>query len=211
MPRKRRKDTKFSIPKRRSKRVLKDNGDWKLVPLHEIPFLAIPPELHIRILELLNPIDAVCLSLVKFVTAPVLYRSYPANRSSKYMFTLLAPFTNSIPLSIGAPDSQHPVIKGSGCHHCVPVLFYPAHCELQFHLRSLIPPQFKYCARCEKFTKCEDKGFSDSEKFCGGCGVTYWRRFERGRRMIDMERQGEKQRRLRKYYNVDVGTRDWNS
>jgi len=30
-----------------------------------IPFLRVPPEIHLKIFTFLNPIDAVCLSLVK--------------------------------------------------------------------------------------------------------------------------------------------------
>jgi hypothetical protein len=32
-----------------------------------IPFLGVPPEIHLKIFTFLNPIDAVCLSLVKYV------------------------------------------------------------------------------------------------------------------------------------------------
>jgi hypothetical protein len=32
-----------------------------------IPFLGVPPEIHLRVLAFLNPIDAVCLSLIKYV------------------------------------------------------------------------------------------------------------------------------------------------
>jgi len=42
--------------------------------------------------------------------------------------------------------------------------------------------------------------FTHSSDFDGNvckCGVAYWRRFERGRRMIDMLRPGDKQERLR--------------
>jgi len=38
---------------------------WQLVMKKETPFLAIPPEVHLLIFEWLNPIDAVCLSIVK--------------------------------------------------------------------------------------------------------------------------------------------------
>ena len=31
------------------------------------PFLGVPPEIHLKLFGLLNPIDAVCLSLVKYV------------------------------------------------------------------------------------------------------------------------------------------------
>jgi hypothetical protein len=48
-----------------SKPVIEDNGEWKLVPKHKTPFLAVPPEIHLKIMSYLNPIDAVCLSLAK--------------------------------------------------------------------------------------------------------------------------------------------------
>jgi len=38
---------------------------WQVVMMKETPFLAIPPEVHLLIFEWLNPIDAVCLSIVK--------------------------------------------------------------------------------------------------------------------------------------------------
>jgi hypothetical protein len=75
---------------------------------------------------------------------------------------------------------------------------------LQFHLREFVSEEFTYCKSCEKFTKCEDGEFSDARTLCGKCGIGYWRRFERGRRMIDMERPGEKQVRLRKWYNIGL-------
>ena len=31
------------------------------------PFLGVPPEIHLKIFGFINPIDAVCLSLVKYV------------------------------------------------------------------------------------------------------------------------------------------------
>jgi hypothetical protein len=45
---------------------------WKAFPKDKIPFLAVPPEIHLRIFSFLNPLDAVCLSLVKYVTLPLL-------------------------------------------------------------------------------------------------------------------------------------------
>jgi hypothetical protein len=45
---------------------------WKAFPKDKIPFLAVPPEIHLRIFSFLNPLDAVCLSLVKCVTLPLL-------------------------------------------------------------------------------------------------------------------------------------------
>jgi len=153
---------------------------------HTVPFLAVPPEIHLKIFSLLNPIDSVCLSLV-----------------NKYIYTNSPRITpESHPLTIGAPGSSFPVEKIEGCKHCVPVLYFPAHCELHYHLRGFIPKEFNYCGgQCGKYTKCEQKGFSDSEEYCGTCGVSYWRRYERGRRMLDMLRPGEKQERLCKWYN----------
>lgn len=36
----------------------------------KIPFLAVPAEIHLKIISFLNPIDATCLSLVKYVLLP---------------------------------------------------------------------------------------------------------------------------------------------
>jgi len=146
-----------------------------------------------------------CLSLVKY-----LFRS--SNRSnltasSKYMHhisPILNPDKSTHPskhpkpihLNIGAPDSSHPVIKSSGCRHCVPVIYYPAHCELSFHLRDFVPPEMLYCVGCAKYTlpagyyidrRFAFKSIIDAQSNeCGKCGTSYWRRFERGRRMIGM-------------------------
>jgi hypothetical protein len=40
---------------------------WRAFPKDKIPFLAVPPEIHLRIFSFLNPVDAVCLGLVKYV------------------------------------------------------------------------------------------------------------------------------------------------
>jgi hypothetical protein len=45
---------------------------WKAFPKDKIPFLAVPPEIHFRIFSFLNPVDVVCLSLVKYVTLSLL-------------------------------------------------------------------------------------------------------------------------------------------
>ncbi|KAH8818178.1 hypothetical protein F5882DRAFT_512489 [Hyaloscypha sp. PMI_1271] len=150
------------------------------------PFLGVPPEIHLKIFTFLNPIDAVCLSLV-----------------NNYMYTISPRISpQSHPLSIGEPSSAFPVEQIEGCKHCVPVRFYPHHCELHYHLRGFIPKKFNFCGgQCGKYTLCEQKGFSDSHEYCGTCGVSYWRRYERGRRMLDMLRPGEKQERLCKWYN----------
>ena len=110
-------------------------------------------------------------------------------------------------------DSTHPLPNSSGCRHCLPVLFYPAHCELHFHLRPIIPSHLKFCSSCSRFTSCQDGEVSDREEYCGRCATAYRRRFARGRRMIDMRRPGEKQVRLRKWYNetttlAKIGTYD---
>lgn len=39
---------------------------WKQY-LKSVPFLAVPPEIHLKIMSILHPIDATCLSLVKYV------------------------------------------------------------------------------------------------------------------------------------------------
>lgn len=42
------------------------NEAWKQY-IKTIPFLGVPPEIHLKIFTFLNPIDAVCLSLIKYV------------------------------------------------------------------------------------------------------------------------------------------------
>jgi hypothetical protein len=37
---------------------------WKNFP-KRVPFLAVPPEIHLKIFEFLHPVEAVCLSVVK--------------------------------------------------------------------------------------------------------------------------------------------------
>jgi hypothetical protein len=44
------------------------NEAWKRF-YKTIPFLCVPPEIHLKIFTFLNPIDAVCLSLVKYVSS----------------------------------------------------------------------------------------------------------------------------------------------
>jgi hypothetical protein len=44
------------------------NEAWKRF-YKTIPFLGVPPEIHLKIFTFLNPIDAVCLSLVKYVSS----------------------------------------------------------------------------------------------------------------------------------------------
>ncbi|CZR53223.1 uncharacterized protein PAC_03101 [Phialocephala subalpina] len=160
---------------------------WKQF-MRVTPFLGLPPEIHLKIIKLLNPIDATCLSLV-----------------SKYIYRLSPPYLNSYPLDIGSPSSAHPCPKIEGCRHCVPVLYHPAHCELHYHLRPSVPKELNYCSgRCQKFTLHEQEGYSDSKEICGECGTSYRRRYERGRRMLDQLRPGEKQIRLNKIHNPDI-------
>jgi hypothetical protein len=47
------------------------NTLWKA---HNVPFLAVPPEIHLRIFQYLNPVDATCLSLVRCAISP--FHSY---------------------------------------------------------------------------------------------------------------------------------------
>src|SRR6266536_1647265 len=85
-----------------------------------------------------------------------------------------------IPLSVGSPDSPspYPAPERKGCHHCVPVLYFPAHCELNFHLRKFVPLNSKYCGKCEQFKLCRAWGGSNDGEFCGGCGIEYRKRYE---------------------------------
>lgn len=107
-----------------------------------------------------------------------------------------------IPLILGNPDSPLPV-STSGCKHCLPVLYFPAHCELSFHLQSWVPAGLKFCLPCEKFTAPERHDVRE----CGSCGTSYNRRFERGRRMLDMRKGIEySQERHRKWYNRNMQT-----
>lgn len=162
---------------------------WKA---HTNPFLAMPPEIHIEIFSRLNPIDAVCLSLVN----PYLHHIY--------LNILPQPTINNLPLTTGSPSSTLPLPlpKNRSCKHCVPVLYYPAHCELHYHIRNFIPRHLQFCSGpCKRYTRHESKGYSDSAEHCGKCGVNYSRRYQRGRRMIDVKRPGEKQERLNKWYN----------
>lgn len=56
------------IKRRRSRiPVLKDS--WKTFSRKVVPFLAVPPEIHLKIFEFLHPVDVVCLSIVKWVSA----------------------------------------------------------------------------------------------------------------------------------------------
>ncbi|TVY43717.1 hypothetical protein LSUB1_G000656, partial [Lachnellula subtilissima] len=126
----------------------------------------------------------------------------PLTSHSKSIYSLnaLKPRTRRIPLNTGAPDSSHPIISPNSCKYCCPVLYYPAHCQLHYHLRPFIPQHMNYCSgACAKYTK-RASGVGDRDS-CGDCGISYRRCYERGRRMLDMQRLGERQPRLRKWYN----------
>ncbi|KAG9248992.1 hypothetical protein BJ878DRAFT_475929 [Calycina marina] len=98
--------------------------------------LGLPLELLLHIYSQLNPIDAVCLSLISKHMYNIAQQS--DIRASTHSRLIL-----HVPLTIGAPDSEHPVVKSQGCRHCRPVLFQPAHCELNFHLRSFMPKHMR--------------------------------------------------------------------
>ncbi|KAL5324152.1 hypothetical protein ACEPPN_008696 [Leptodophora sp. 'Broadleaf-Isolate-01'] len=140
--------------------------------------LNLPPEIQFKIFELVeDPFDAICFGLV-----------------SQKLYTLTSPFTLSLPLSSGSPSSATPHPHATGCRHCVPVLYSPAHCELHFHIRSFFPSRFTYCSNCDRFSEYEKKEFSDSREHCGGCGIGYRRRFVRGRRLLDLGEEREVKR-----------------
>lgn len=193
------------------------NDAWKA---YKNLFLAMPPEIHVEIFKRLNPIDAVCLSLVKYtpllrplihMTPPPFFNSLESRLTPHspyihhiYLTILPQPTISNLPLTTGSPSSALPLplARDRSCKHCVPVLYYPAHCELHYHIRSFIPRHLQFCSGpCKRYTHYETKGFSDSREHCGKCGVNYARRYQRGRRMIDVQRPGEKQVRLNKWYN----------
>ncbi|KAA8565353.1 hypothetical protein MFRU_045g00520 [Monilinia fructicola] len=142
---------------------------------HE-PFISTPPEIMIGIFKFLNPIDAVCFSLMNKFTHNI------------YLSEGTRPVLHfQPPLQIGRPETEFPVIPGpkNSCHHCCPVAFFPAHCELHFHLKSFMPSDLLFCAgACQKFTSCDPQ----QPRMCGKCGRDYRRQFERGRRMIETDR-----------------------
>ncbi|KAF7873911.1 hypothetical protein EAF04_002583 [Stromatinia cepivora] len=154
-----------------------DNMDkLEIVDKKHTPFVTTIPEIMLGIFKYLNPIDAVCFSLINKYSRSI-YISHGTHQ--------LLDFQPS--LQIGRPESKFPVIPGPkhSCHHCCPVAFFPAHCELHFHLRSFIPSDLTFCAgQCQMFTECEP---FDSQS-CGACGRNYRKQFERGRRMIDVMR-----------------------
>lgn len=69
------------------------------------------------------------------------------------------------------------------------------------------------------FTKCENKGYSDSKDYCGRCSVSYRRRFEKGRKRLERnERRVEgvsppgtdpNVRRVREYFNEGRWSVQW--
>ncbi|KAH8687535.1 hypothetical protein BGZ60DRAFT_522188 [Tricladium varicosporioides] len=158
--------------------------------------ISLPPEIHLRIFQELNPIDFTCLVLsCKHLYTTSLTRLTRLNP--------LVPGECSLPplpcLLSGSPQSQNPVIQASGCRHCTPALYYPAHCELHFHLKCFMPSDMKYCAgRCQRYTV---PAVEEDGRICRGCSGRYSRRFERGRRHLDMTRPGGPQPRLRKWFN----------
>jgi len=152
-------------------------------------------------------------SHVRNITVSLLSRNSDSRRSkltvcSRYVLDV---FRSIIPrphlpsgLQTGAPDSATPLplVYNRSCKHCVPVIYFPAHCELHYHIRSFMPRDLTFCAGpCRKYTRCEQNAYSDSANFCGACGVSYKRRYTRGRRMLDLNRPGEKQVRLTKWFN----------
>lgn len=52
--------------KHRLSRIPVLNDAWK-TSKNRVPFLAVPPEIHLKIFEFLHPVEAVCLSVIKFV------------------------------------------------------------------------------------------------------------------------------------------------
>ncbi|KAH8599421.1 hypothetical protein B0O99DRAFT_390645 [Bisporella sp. PMI_857] len=183
----------------------KDIDDSEIKPkewqLEQTPFLRLPKEVVLAIFKVLNPIDAVSLSL----TNKYAYLLAKGSDSTVHKPDgIVRPILQGVSMFIGAPDSEHPVIQSQGCKFCLPVLYYPPHCELNFHLRPFMPSHLNFCVSCEKYTRAENTAFSDANLHCGLCGVNYSKRFERGRRHIDMQRPGEAQLRVRKWYNINV-------
>ncbi|RDW82243.1 hypothetical protein BP6252_03355 [Coleophoma cylindrospora] len=101
-------------------------------------------------------------------------------------------------LEIGDPDGMHPVLNTSSCRHCVPVLHFPAHCQLHFHLRTFMPDHLTFCAKCSKYTRATSADVKvDETRRCGVCLTDYRRTYSRGRRRLEQIRDGV---RLMKYY-----------
>jgi hypothetical protein len=95
--------------------------------------------------------------------------------NSKHFYRLYRTLFPLVPaLTVGSPTSSTPIIKRTGCKFCVPVLWYPAHCELRNHLSKWMPPDFAYCMNCKLFTQAST--YSDRNpwrRFCGKCGEDF--------------------------------------
>ncbi|RDL39267.1 uncharacterized protein BP5553_03607 [Venustampulla echinocandica] len=109
-----------------------------------------------KLFSLLNPIDATCLSLA----SKVLYNIPPRLKDQKLpsqMDTSTLYTYPAVHLLAGSPFSKTPIerrlVSARGCTHCVPVRYFPAHCELHFHLKSWMPKHLRYCeGLCKQFT-----------------------------------------------------------
>ncbi|KAF7916990.1 uncharacterized protein EAE98_010421 [Botrytis deweyae] len=155
--------------------IIKDKLEF--VEKKHKPFITTPPEIVMGIFKYLNPIDAVCFSLLNKYIRNV-YLSHGRHQILDF----------NPPLAMGRPESTFPVIPGPqrSCRHCCPVAFFPAHCELHFHLASFMPSHLTFCAgQCQMFTEREES----DPNYCGSCGRNYRKQFERGRRMIDVKRE----------------------
>ncbi|KAM3065256.1 hypothetical protein ACMFMF_011196 [Clarireedia jacksonii] len=142
-------------------------------PVHQI-FVTTPPEIILEIYSYLNPIDTICFSLINKFTLNV------------YLEHLQSTNHPRPSLSLGSPSSPGPLPKQSGCRHCVPVLHYPAHCQLHYHLRSFMPRELNFCAgQCQKYTP--SMGSADGvARECAYCGRDYRKGYERGRRRLNL-------------------------
>ncbi|PQE27895.1 hypothetical protein CJF30_00009063 [Rutstroemia sp. NJR-2017a BBW] len=128
-------------------------------------FVTTPPEIVLQIYRYLDPIDTVCFSLIN---------KYIRNIHTSHLYH---PSHLHPSLSLGSPSSPHPIPRQSGCRHCVPVLHFPAHCQLHYHLRSFMPEELNFCAgQCQMYTVGvvsadgvgkEDAGYGDG---CAGGG-----------------------------------------
>jgi hypothetical protein len=101
-----------------------DPDAWKPFSNHKVPFLAIPPEIHLKILPYLNPIDTICLSLVKLVislisTPPYLFKEI---HLTAYLVNTSTPPPQTSPtypciLALPTPATQFPTHKAVGTAH----------------------------------------------------------------------------------------------
>ncbi|KAG9232285.1 hypothetical protein BJ875DRAFT_89411 [Amylocarpus encephaloides] len=140
------------------------HDSWKTFPKASTPFLALPLKIHLHIFSSLNPIDGTCLSLACsciYALAPSFPCHCPSNSTPR-----------SLPLTTGASSSAHPVPQKKGCKHCLPVLFYPAHCELHFHIWAEVSGNLTFCGgTCGRFTR----SVQDRGSVVGGLGRGRWR------------------------------------